>query len=83
MTEPGCAVMPIFFFFLNPHLCFVRFRDSTRLLSLCLQLVVPLLRYVEKRIERREIPWGNRTLPAYVHRTGDKIRTFATLAGIR
>lgn len=48
------------------------------------QLVKPLLRYVERRIEQREVPWGFRVLSAYIHRTGDGIaRPFATLAGIR
>lgn len=48
------------------------------------QLVRPLLRFVERRIEQREVRWGHRRLLAYVHRTGvDECRPFATLAGIR
>ncbi|CAN0269450.1 unnamed protein product, partial [Hapterophycus canaliculatus] len=46
------------------------------------ELVRPLLRHVERRIEQREVKWGHRTLLVYMHRTGDDFRPFTTLSGI-
>ncbi|CAN0390048.1 unnamed protein product, partial [Laminaria digitata] len=47
------------------------------------ELVRPLLRHVERRIEQREVTWGHGRLLAYMHRTGDGSRPFTTLPGIR
>lgn len=46
------------------------------------QLVRPLLRHVERRIEQREVEWGHRTVLVYMHRVGDSSRPFTTLSGI-
>lgn len=47
------------------------------------QLVRPLLRYMERRVEQREVGWGHRTVLVYMHRVGDSSRPFTTLSGIR
>lgn len=62
------------------RVCYVLNGDGV----LFLQLVRPLLRYVERHIEQREVHWGFRVLSAYLRRTEDgSARPFATLAGIR